>query len=250
MRGSSSAISILDTEKPFSRFTRKHDRELRALSEPTLELDASTVRFRDGLHDREAEPAPAVAKMGTAAPREALEDARLVADSDAGAGVAHPDAHLLLAHGSPDRDRLVLERVLHGVVSEVHHRLRQALAIGEEEPLSGLVKLPPASSERTGLGEELVPDELELHPFRPEEVRLLGLGEHLQVVDDPPHSIELVQDERDRPSLIFRVLPEQLQVATADRERVAQLVARVLDEFPLAAEHRLEPVEHRIERAR
>ena len=43
---------------------------------------------------------------------------------------------------------------------------------------------------------------------------------------------------------------EQLEVAAADRERVAELVVRVLDELALALEDRLEPVEHRVEAAR
>ena len=42
----------------------------------------------------------------------------------------------------------------------------------------------------------------------------------------------------------------QLEVAADDRERVAQLVAGVVDELALAAHHGLEPVEHRVEASR
>ena len=63
---------------------------------------------------------------------------------------------------------------------------------------------------------------------------MLGLGEQLEVVDDAADAVELVEDERGRRAPLLGVVAEELEVAAADRERVAELVARVLDELALA----------------
>src|SRR5687767_4628108 len=99
MRGSSSAIRILAIGRSFagSSLPRQHHGEGRSLAETTLELDAPAVRLGDGLHDREAEPTSAIAEVGARAAREPFENECLVGDRDTGAGVAHPDTHLVIA---------------------------------------------------------------------------------------------------------------------------------------------------------
>ena len=150
----------------------------------------------------------------------------------------------------PDRDAVVGDRVLHRVVREVHHGLGQALPVAEDHPAADPVEAPAARGERGRLREQLVREELEVDPLAAEEVRMLGLGEQLEVVDDPADPVELVEDERGRRPPLLRVVPEELQVASTYRQRVAELVARVLDELPLALEDGLESVEHRVEAPR
>src|SRR5688572_7115605 len=97
-----------------------------------------------------------------------------------------------------------------------------------------MVELPAALSEGAGLGAELARENPEVDPVGAEEVRLLGLRQELQIVDGRPLPVELVHDERDRRSLFFGVVAEQLEVTAADRQRVPQLVAGILYEFSLA----------------
>ena len=146
-----------------------------------------------------------------------------------------------------DRDAVVRHRVLHGVVREVHDGLRQALPVGEDHPTADPVESPAARRERRRLGEELVRQQLEVDPLAAEEVGMLGLREELEVVDDPSDPVELVEHERGRRPALLRIVAQELEVPAADRERVAELVACVLDELALTLEDGLESVEHAVE---
>jgi hypothetical protein len=122
--------------------------------------------------------------------------------------------------------------------------------VGENGSFADGVDLPRARGECARLRNQLVRELAQLHPLVPYEVRMLGLGEQLKVVHDPAHPVELVHDERERQPVLVGIRSEELEVPAADRERVAELVACVLDERALASEDRFQPVEHRVEAAR
>ena len=84
-----------------------------------------------------------------------------------------------------------------------------------------------------------------------QEVRPSRLRQDQQLVDEPCHAVELVDDQVARAlTLIGRAFVEQLKVAAHDRQRRAQLVANVVEEVALIGERGLQAVEHLVERAR
>src|SRR5918999_1580267 len=91
---------------------------------------------------------------------------------------------------------------------------------------------------------------LKIDPFGSDEVWLLCLREQLQIVDHPPHPVELAHDQFDGPTSISWIIPQELEVSATDRERIAQFMAGVLDEGALVSKDRLETIEHRVEAAR
>src|SRR5919106_2783943 len=213
------------------RVARQNDRKRRSHSEAALQFDAPSVRLGDCTHGRQPEPAPTVTAAGVLTPREGVEDASLVGNRDAGAGVSHPDAHFGLAQRRPDHHGLLRPCVLHGVAREIHDGLRQAMAVGDESSLAAVVERPPAWANRVRFGGELLCEEPDVYRLRVKKIRVLCLREQLQVVDDPSHPVELAQDERDRPTPLLRFVPEQLEIPDADRDRVTQLVGYVVDKL-------------------
>src|SRR5918992_6153725 len=145
MSGSSSAIRIRAIVPSVGRVSRDDDRELRSLADSAFELDATAVRFGDRLDDRQAEAAAAVAAMRAFAAREPMEDAALLRGRDAEAGVPHPQTDLTLVERETDGHRVVGQRVLDGVVRQVHHPFGQAVAVRIEDAVAGAVVELPSS---------------------------------------------------------------------------------------------------------
>src|SRR5260221_1125087 len=82
------------------RGRRQHERERAARTGRALDLDGARVRVHDPLHQAEAEPAPGYARgQGLPPAIEGLEDPALLAGRDAGAVIAHGDAHDIRAPG-------------------------------------------------------------------------------------------------------------------------------------------------------
>nr|WP_233512372.1 hypothetical protein [Micromonospora deserti] len=88
-----------------------------------------------------------------------------------------------------------------------------------------------------------------LHPARLQEVRLLSLGQHQQVIHEPVHPVQLFGHQRDRLSALGWIVSHQLQMTAHDRDRGTQLVPRVGQERPLGGERPVQPADHRVERA-
>ena len=146
------------------------------------------------------------------------------------------------------RDPVALVRVLYGVLRELHHRLGEPLTIGRQTAHADAVALPVARRERRGLRHQLLGERVEVDVAHLHEVRLLGLGEQEQVVDEARHAVKFVADQLDRVAALVGIVAEQLEVAADDRDRRAQLVPGVGDEFLLHGERRLQAIEHRVER--
>ena len=130
---------------------------------------------------------------------------------------------------------------------ELHHRLGEALAVGDDHALRGVLDAPGAICERLALGAGLCGQRGEVDAVEAQEIGLLGLGEHEQVVDDARHPVDLVEDQRHCLAVLVGVVAEQLEVPADDRQRCAQLVTGVIDEPALRCERGLHPVEHRVE---
>ena len=91
---------------------------------------------------------------------------------------------------------------------------------------------------------------VEVDRLRLEEVRPARLRQEQQVVHEPGHAVELVGHQLERLAPLLGVVAHHVEVAADDRDRGAQLVARVADERLLARKRLLEPVEHLVEGAR
>jgi hypothetical protein len=92
-------------------------------------------------------------------------------------------------------------------------------------------------------------DELDL--AGPDEVVHVGPRDRHQVLDQPPHAVELVLDDGDGLADGVGVVPveglEHLEVAARDRDGGPQLVADAGHERVLRGGGRVEPVEHGVE---
>jgi hypothetical protein len=139
--------------------------------------------------------------------------------------------------------------VLDGVGGQLDERLGEALAVGQDGRLGQAGDPPAPRSQGPGLGQDLHGQVGHVHRSQGQEVRLLGLGEHDEVVDNAAHPVQLVGDQGGGVAAVRRVVAHQLQVAADDRDRGAQLVAGVVQEPPLGGEGRLQPVEHVVEGA-
>ena len=71
-----------------------------------------------------------------------------------------------------------------------------------------------------------------------QEVPVLGVGEHEQIVDIAVHPVELVVDQRGGLGALVRIVAGELEVPPYDRDRRAQLVGDVVEELALANEPR------------
>ena len=84
--------------------------------------------------------------------------------------------------------------------------------------------------------------------FGSQECRLFGLCQQQQVRHHAIHPFQLVVDQRDRRGDVGRVGGiENFQMPPDDRDRRAQLVARVVDEPPLSSDSVLHPVQHAVD---
>ena len=194
-------------------------------------------------------PAPSERRAGGLAAREALEHALAVGRRDARAVVLDPQPQLAGGERAAERDPVASRGVLDGVLREAHHRLGEPLAVGADLPERDRLALPAPRRERGRLRHQLVRELVDVDVLQPQEVGPLGLRERQQVVDEAAHPVQLVGDEGDRLAPLLGVLAQQLEMAADDRDRRAQLVARVGDEVALAGERGLQPVEHGVERA-
>ena len=192
---------------------------LRSLPGPAHDPHPASVSLCDRAHDREPDPCPLVAAAAAHPAREARKDPPLLARTDSRAGVTNPDRGLLPVHRRPDPDLVPDLGVGDRVLRQVHHRLGDPLAVGDDRPRRRRVDRPAAIGHPARLGYELVGELGEAHGLELEEVGALGLREQQQVVDEAAHPIELAGDQRDRLAparLVGNVsLGEQLEVARA-----------------------------------
>ena len=148
-------------------------------------------------------------------------------------------------------DLVAVGRVPHGVGRQLEQRLRQPLGVGHHERLCGAVEHPGPRPEGACLPEDVGDEPVDVDVLHVQEVRAPRLGERDEVVDQPAHAVELVQEQR--PGLLDVRRPvgvHELEMPAEDGQRGAELVPRVVEELLLGAERGLEPVEHRVHRPR
>ncbi len=127
--------------------------------------------------------------------------------------------------------------VLDGVLEQRVERRPQPLGVGQQ-PAGGQLAQPPGPrGDLRPAHEHILQQRLELELGDLHEVGLVGRRQHQQPLDDRVDASELVEGDVDLgPALAVAV--QQLEVATGDRHRGAQLVGGVVDEALLALEHR------------
>jgi hypothetical protein len=187
-----------------------------------------------------ASGAPFAAIARALHPVEALEDAAEVLLGDAGTAVADGNLQPVAVGARFDPDPAPLGGELDGVVQEVDQDLRQPVAVGADGREIGrhvhLERLPPGLGGRAhhsdGLGGRLRRrDRQEVEPG----ASLLHGGEIEQVLDEQPQPLGVTVDDPDEfggARLIGEAaVQERLGVSLDGRERGAQLVRHVGDEF-------------------
>jgi hypothetical protein len=197
------------------------------------------VGARDPVDDRKAEACSSVAArlVGSA---EALECVLEEGRRESGAVVQHVqlDVGVPALRAEDDGSPAVAERI----VDEVAERLLQAEPVGlERRRATAFDRDRTVAAEAAGDAAKQVVgvDRLALQ----RQVPLLGAGQQEQVVRDPCQPVGLEGGGLDRGAeLVRRALAAQgqLELGLEERERRAELVARVRDEAPLPGEPVLE----------
>ena len=210
------------------------------------------MRPRDRVDDREPEAGSASRPRDVRA-AEAIERVREEVGGKARPLVAHPqhdhprDVHRL----EPDRAGAVTERV----VDEVPERLLEAQPVADEDAILRCVDLERAARfggsgvEPPGHGIEHLADDVAL--TRERKPPVLGAREHQQVLGESHEPLDLLPRRPERRlQLLARAWParSELELGLEQRERRAQLVARVGDEAALARDALLEPSDHLVQR--
>jgi hypothetical protein len=220
--------------------------EGRALPRDAVDPHRPAVCLGDGADDGQPQTGP-FRPPGLGPAGEAFEDAFLVLLGDPDPGVGHPQPDPPASRAGPERDPVAVAGVLHGVGGELQQRLGETLAVGQDGRLGHLGDGPLPAAEGAGLGHDLDGQVGNINGCEGQEVGLLGLGEHDEVVHDPAHPLQLIGDQGGGVAPVGRVVAHQLQVPADDRDRRAELVAGVVQEPPLSGEGRLQPVQHVVE---
>ena len=107
---------------------------------PPSGWDASSTRppWPSAMARTIVRPRPGALAPGALAAGEALEDALALVLGHARPAVADGEARAAARHGRRQHDRVALAGVLHRVLGELHERLGQALAVGDDDAAAGL----------------------------------------------------------------------------------------------------------------
>jgi len=207
-----------------------------------LGVRAAAVRGRDGGDDREAEPCAASRSCAVRA-GEALERDRRELGRQALALVGHVELDDTRAGDGTQTD--LAAAVALGVVHQVAERLLEARAVGMDAQGTCLFRLraKAGSHGRKEVGHvDVLGAQGQPSVVRPRD--------HQQVLGEPDQAVGLLpcRLERGAKFLGRPAAPQsQIDLGLENRERGAQLVARVGHEGALPRERRLEPVEHLVE---
>src|SRR4051812_1315960 len=107
-----------------------------ALARLALRPDPAAVSLHEHARDGQPEAATtAVARAARVGAMEALEDALELVLLDAGPRVGDRELDLFAQHPHPDRDRIAVARVVHGVADEVAEHLRDPVEVRVDEAL-------------------------------------------------------------------------------------------------------------------
>ena len=208
---------------------------------------SAAVGARDGVGDREPE-APTAARPRLVRAAEALERTRRELGREPAAFVRH--RHQKLVAVAFRRQTNHAGAVHEGVVDDCCDGALERVAVAVQ-PASALGRDPAAlassarSEPRRNRLEQLARFEL-LEPQR-----LAGAVEHEQPLGEPNQPLDLLRCRADHALELLRLAwppLRQLQLRAQERERRAQLVARVGDEAALAPQALVEAVEHRVQR--
>ena len=126
----------------------------------------------------------------------------------------------------------VLDRVLEQRVE----RVPQGFRVSEHSPGEVDVEPPRAGCDLRPADEEVGEERLDIDLLEAESL-LLGLREQQQALDDPLHPSELVECNLEL-GRVGLLAPQQLEMATRDRDRCPQLVRGVVEEPLLPLEQR------------
>jgi len=144
--------------------------------------------------------------------------------------------------------------VLDRVAGEVAKRLGEAVGVGAQRTVGDRPELEPTIRGQADAIPEVGDERAKIDQLGAQEIRPLGLGEHQEVIDEPADTGYLGPDQAldtvDVGARRILLRCQHLELAPDHRERGAQLVRGVGDEFPLAGESLRQPVEHAVERLR
>ena len=135
-----------------------------------------------------------------------------------------------------------------GVVGELQQRLRDPLPVEQRHAVGGQVGAPGAVGQRPGPRHDPVAEGGQVDRLELDEVGPPGLGQHQQLVDQPGHAVDLVEQQRPGLLDVGRVVGcHHLEVSTQDGQGGTELMPGVVEHASLRPESRLESVEHRVE---
>ncbi len=137
---------------------------------------------------------------------------------------------------------------------QVAQRLRQPVGVGDQRPRRHRPQFEAAIGKQADPVPQVPHEPPQVDRREPQELRLLGLRQQQQIVDQPRHARDLGLHETLHPAHLRRgrlgLGRQHLQLAADHRQRRAQLVRRVRHERPLARERLRQAVEHVVERVR
>ncbi len=205
--------------------------------------------FGDRFDDGQAKAGTTRRVVVRAFPGEAPENALGVTGRHARTAVLHPDRRGAAAVGCADADGVVVSGELHRVRGELHDRLGDPLAIGDDDHRVRRITAPVPYAERSDLLVGLEHHLTKIYRVGVKEVGTLGHGQQEEVVDDTAHPVDLVDDQTDGvPTLRgCRICVDRLSMTADHRQRCSQLVTGVVEELPLRLERPFETGKHLVE---
>jgi len=193
------------------------------------------VGLGDRVRDREPQAdASVVARAGRVGAGEALEDPAEGLGVDPATLVCDLDHDADPCGVRPELDQVARLGVGDGILEKRVEGHAQGVGVGRQMPTCQGSEMPGARRDLGPADEHVLEERLELEFRGDEKARPFGRGQQEQPVDDPVDPPELVERDLD-----LRRGREQLEVASCDRHRCAELVRGVVDEALLLLQQRL-----------
>src|SRR6266516_5740087 len=218
---------------------REGHADRRAVADSAARFHAPTVRLDEVLHDREAEPGPALgARSSRIGAVEALEDAGKVLGRDTGSGVLDRQQRGTTLALGRDRDPAARGRVAQRIVEQIGEDLAGGVGVGSDGLRRGADvegELDPVRLRATGEGRPcLAGDGTDVDPLRCRAPASgLDARQVEQLFHQPLHAVRIV--ENDAGELLGlgsrrRLVGERFGVAGDRGQRRLQLVRHVRHE--------------------
>jgi len=141
--------------------------------------------------------------------------------------------------------------VLDRVGQEVAQRLRQAVRVDDQPPGRHLAELEAATREQTHPVPQVVDEHRDVNRLDLQELRLLRLRQHQQIVDQPPDPCDLCLHQPVHPADLLGggvgIGREHFKLPAYHRQRRAELMRRIGHERALAGKCIRQTIEHAVE---